>query len=137
MAKQKLMCDLIAELIGEMRNDEENATFPYVYEKVDANTIKVFVELPEQGIDRYTINVKDVTVKEVYKNYLENDLVDLASVEGINDQNHQLVCAGSLFHVFAGGCDPERDRLSNYETMDFFRWALKRAIRISLCLADE
>lgn len=137
MPKLKSMCDLIAELIDEMRNDTEVVTIPYVFEKTDANTIKVFAEDPETGIIRYTIKVDDVTVKEVYNNYLEDDLVNLASVDGVSDKDNQSICAGSLFYTFAGGYDPERGRLSSYGSMDFFRYVLKKAIRTSLCLTRE
>lgn len=129
MAKLKSMCELLAELLNELRNDVDYDTVPYVFEKTSADTIEVYVEDPKDGLIHYAIKmIKNEKVKTVFDSYVENDLVGLASVEGTKVSNSRPVCAGSLFHEFLGFDDPVQDSISGHYDMNFFRYRIQLSL---------
>ena len=137
MVELKLMCAFIAELLGDLRDDPEFETVPFVYEMTKENRIEVYVQDVENGLMHYSITVANVTVREVYNDYLENDLVKVAAVSGYQNSTQEGVCFGSLFHGFAGFDDPVQDRISTHYDMSFFRHTLKYAIGGALNILSD
>lgn len=142
MAKLKLMCALVAELLMNCREDEDpivdlNGNHFVVWQPTP-DTIVVCVEDREFGLIRYDIKFREgLTVKEIFDNFIEADLVDIASVEGKNLITGQDLCSGSLLHGFAIGDDPVRDRISTNYDMDIFRYMILREVAIVLNIKDE
>lgn len=143
MAKLKLMCALVAELLMKCREEEEKPAVElngnhFVLWQPTSDTIVVYVEDQEFGLIRYDIKFKEgLTVKEVFDNFIEADLVDIASVEGKSLKTGQTLCSGSLLHGFAIGDDPVHDRISTHYDMDIFRYMILREVAIVLNIKDK
>ena len=131
MAKLKTMYALIVELLEKLRDDAETRTIPFVLESEQEGVIEVYAEDTEEGLVHYHITVnKEVTVKQVRDDFTENDLVNVATVEGKKVSNNKDICCGSLLQFFAGSEDPIN---GNYDA-DFFRFTVQRAMGRSLGL---
>lgn len=142
MAKLKLMCAFVAELLMKCREEEKPAVElngnHFVLWQPTPDTLVVCVEEQKFGLIRYDIKFrKGLTVKKVFDNFIEADLVDIASVESKSLITGRILWSGSLLPSFAVGIDPVHDRISTHYDMDIFRYMILREVAIVLNIKDE